>query len=115
MPVPEAYRNAAKALEDANNAFKHEDYSGALTHARKVLEHLGNRSQERRITSFCEERLMPIIGETKSRAVEQSLNVLRDIANTSSHANNFSTDRATATYVIETLAINLRYNSTVLL
>ena len=40
--IPEAYRNAAKALENARNAFNGEDYRGAVKYGREVTEYLEN-------------------------------------------------------------------------
>ncbi len=115
-PVPEAYKNAAKALENARNAFNGEDYRGAVKYGREVTEYLENSclGETKSITSFCKEYLEPVIGETKSKAIDLSLNSTRKITNPGSHANKFLVDRATAAYVIETLALNLRYISTVL-
>jgi len=117
-PIPEVYRNAAKALDNARNAFNAEDYGGAVKHAREVLESLGKISSDGsgRLTSFCKEYLEPSIGETKSHAVDRSLNALRDVINASSHIDPqkpFKIDRNIAAYVIETLALNLRYISTI--
>jgi hypothetical protein len=61
--------------------------------------------------------LEPFVGETKSNAVDRSLNALRDVINASNHIdpqNPFTVDRALAVYVIERLALELRYISTVL-
>jgi hypothetical protein len=118
-PIPEIYRKAAGALDKAQIAYNHEDYRGAVKHAREVLEHLGKISSDGsgRLTSFCKEYLEPFVGETKSNAVERSLNALREVINASSHIDPqkpFIVDRTTAAYVIETLALNLRYISTVL-
>ena len=117
--TPEAYQKAAGALDKARIAFNHEDYRGAMKYGREVLEHLGKSSSDGsgKLTSFCKEHLEPFIGETKSNAVERSLNALREITNASSHTDPqmpFLVDRAIAAYVIETLALNLRYISSVL-
>src|SRR5712692_5019659 len=58
-PVPETYQKAAEALDKAQNALNHEDYRGAVKHAREVLEHLGKISSDGsgRLTSFCKEYL----------------------------------------------------------
>ena len=117
--VPEAYQRAVEALDKARNAFNYEDYRGAMKYGREVLEHLGKSSSDGsgKLTSFCKEHLEPFIGETKSNAVERSLNALREITNASSHTDPqmpFLVDRAIAAYVIETLALNLRYISSVL-
>lgn len=118
-PILDAYKNTAEALDNARQAFDHEDYRSALKYGREVLEHLGKSSSDGsgKLTSFCKEHLEPFIGETKSNAVERSLNALREIINASSHADPqkpFSVDRMIAEYVIETLALNLRYISSVL-
>lgn len=116
-PVPEAYQKAAEALDMARRAFDQEDYRGALKHARDVLDFLAKSSQGKQLTSFCEEYIKPVVGETKSKAIDRSFNALRDIVNAGSHLdphNPFHADRSTATYVIETLALNLRYISSVL-
>ena len=117
--VPQTYQVAADALEKARNAFNHEDYRGAMKYGREVLEYLGKSSSDGsgKLTSFCKEHLEPVVGETKSNAVERSLNALRDITNASSHTDPqkpFLVDRAIAAYVIETFALNLRYISSVL-
>src|SRR5260370_38876426 len=114
--VPEAYRNAAKALDNARNAFNGEDYRGAVKYGREVTEYLENScsGETKSITSFCKEYLEPVIGETKSKAIDLSLNSTRKITNPGSHANSFLVDRTIAAYIIETLALNLRYISTVL-
>jgi hypothetical protein len=57
--------------------------------------------------------LGPVVGETKSNAIDRALNALRDTINASSHAGPFTADRSIAAYVIETLAVNLRYISAV--
>lgn len=118
-PIPDPYKNAAEALDKAQNAFKHEDYRGALKYAREVLEHLGKMSSDgsERLTSFCKEYLEPLIGETKSTTIDRSLNALREVVNAASHTDPqkpFTADRAIADYVIEALALNLRYISNVL-
>jgi hypothetical protein len=113
-PLPEMYKYAAESLEKARNAFEHEDYRAALKYAREVLEHLGKMSSNGsgKLTDFCKEYLEPYVGETKSNAVDRSLNALRDVVNAASHADPqkpFPVDRAITTYVIETLSLNLRY------
>jgi hypothetical protein len=113
-PISDVYKNAAEALDKARNAFNHEDYRGALKYAREVLEQLGKTSSDGsgKITSFCKEHLEPRIGETKSNSVDRSLNALRDIVNAASHTDPqkpFYVDRAIAAYVIEMLALDLRY------
>lgn len=118
-PIPDPYKNAAEVLDKAQNAFKHEDYRGALKYAREVLEHLGKMSSDgsERLTSFCKEYLEPLIGETKSTTIDRSLNALREVVNAASHTDPqklFTADRAIADYVIEALALNLRYISNVL-
>jgi hypothetical protein len=118
-PMLDPYKNAAEALDKAQAAFKHEDYGGALKHAREVLEHLGKMSSDgsEKLTSFCKEYLEPFIGETRSTTIDRSLNALREVVNAASHTDPqkpFKADRAIADYVIETLALNLRYISTVL-
>ncbi len=118
-PAPETYQKATEALEKAQNAFNREDYRGAVKHAREILEHLGKISSDGsgRLTSFCKEYLEPFVGETKSNAVERSLNALREVINATSHVDPqkpFVVDRAIAAYVIETLALNLRYISAAL-
>lgn len=112
--VPEAYQRAAEALDMARRAFNSEDYRGAVKYGRDVLDYLGNASQSRQITTFCKEHLEPLIGKRKSRAVDRSLNALRDMTNMASHIGPFVADRAIAAYIIETLALNLRYISAVL-
>lgn len=115
-PIPETYQKAADALDMARRAFEQEDYRGAAKHARDVLEFFAKSSQGGQITTFCNESLEPFIGGTKSKAIDRSLNAVRDIVNASSHLdpkNPFVLDRATAAYVIETLALNLRYISAV--
>ena len=118
-PILDTYKNAAEALDNARQAFDHEDHRSALKYGREVLELLGKSSSDGsgKLTSFCREHLEPFIGETKSNAVERSLNNLREITNASSHTDPqkpFLVDRAIASYVIETLALNLRYISSVL-
>jgi len=115
-PLPEAYKNAAKALVNAQSAFSRDDYRAAVKYGREVTEHLQNScsGDSKSITNFCSEFLEPIIGESKSKAVDASLNGTRKITNSGSHANTFLADRATAAYLIETLALNLRYISAVL-
>ncbi|SRR5579875_223110 len=118
-PLPQMYKYAAESLDKARNAFEHEDYRAALKYAREVLEHLGKLSADGsgRLTNFCKEYLEPFVGETKSNAIERSLNGLRDIVNAASHAdpqNPFLVDRAITTYVVETLSLSLRYTATVL-
>ena len=66
-----------------------------------------------RLTTFCQEHLEPIVGETKPHAIDRSLNALREMTSASSHANPFIADRPIAAYIIETLALNLRYISSV--
>jgi hypothetical protein len=112
--VPEAYQRAAEALDMARNAFNQEDYRGAVKYAREVLEYLGNCSQGKQVTTFCKEFLEPTVGRRKSRMIDRSLNALRDMTNMASHIGPFVADRAIAAYVIETLALNLRYISAVL-
>jgi hypothetical protein len=114
--APQAYQRAAEALNMARHAFDQEDYRAAVKHAREVLEHLGNTSSDGsgKLTSFCKEYLEPRVGETKSYAIDRSLNALREMTSASSHANPFKADRAIAAYIIETLALNLRYISAVL-
>lgn len=114
--VPQAYQRAAEALNMARHAFDQEDYPAAVKHAREVLEHLGNTSSDGsgKLTSFCKEYLEPRVGETKSYAIDRSLNALREMTSAGSHANSFIADRAIAAYIIETLALNLRYISAVL-
>lgn len=115
-PVSEVYQKAAEALDMARKAFDQEDYRGALKHAREVLEQLGKRSSDGKITSFCKEYLEPFVGNTKSSAVDRSLNALRDVVNAASHTDPqkpFVVDRDIAMYVIEMLALNLRYISTI--
>ena len=111
--VPQAYQRAAEALNVARHAFDQEDYRAAVKHAREVLEHLGNTSSDGsgKLTSFCKEYLEPRVGETKSYAIDRSLNALREMTSASSHANPFIADRAIAAYIIETIALNLRYIS----
>ncbi len=115
-PIPEAFRNAARALDNARNAFNREDYRAAVKYGREVTEHLENSSsgQTKSITNFCKEFLEPVVGKTKSKAIDLSLNSTRRITNPGSHANDFLVDRTIAAYLIETLALNLRYISTVL-
>ncbi len=118
-PVSEIYQKAAEALDKARNAFNHEDYRDAVKYGREVLEHLGKSSSDGsgKLTSFCKEHLEPFVGETKSNAVERSLNALREVINASSHIDPqkpFIVDRAIAAYVVETLALNLRYISSFL-
>lgn len=117
-PLPEIYKHAVESLDKARNAFEHEDYRAALKYAREVLEYLGKMSADGsgRLTSFCKEYVEPFVGETKSHTIERSLNALREIANASSHVSPqtpFVADRATTAYVIESLALNLRYISAV--
>lgn len=112
--IPEAYKMAAEALDKARNAFNHEDYRSAMKYGREVLERLAESVSDKKISTLCKEQLEPVIGETKSHTVDGSLNILRDITNAASHASDFLADRATASYVIETLALNLRYISSVL-
>jgi len=112
--ISETYPMAVEALEKARSAFNHEDYRGTLKYGREVLEHLGNSSSDKSISTFCKEYLEPVVGETKSQAIDASLNILRRMTSASSHANTFSADRNIAAYVIETLALNLRYISSVL-
>jgi hypothetical protein len=118
-PVSEIYQKATEALDKARNAFNHEDYRDAVKYGREVLEHLGKSSSDGsgKLTSFCKEHLEPFVGETKSNAVERSLNALREVINASSHIDPqkpFIVDRAIAAYVVETLALNLRYISSFL-
>ena len=115
-PIPEVYINAAKALDNARKAFNGEDYRGAVKYGREVTEYLEKScsGETKSITSFCKEYLEPVIGKTKSKAIDLSLNSTRRITNPGSHANDFLVDRTIAAYVIETLALNLRYISTVL-
>ena len=115
-PTPEAYKNAAKALDNARNAFNGEDYRGAVKYGREVTEYLEKScsGETKSITVFCKEYLEPVIGETKSKAIDLSLNSTRRITSPGSHANDFLIDRTIAAYVIETLALNLRYISAVL-
>jgi len=113
-PIPDLYKNAAESLDKARNAFNHEDYRGSLKYAREVLEHLGKLSSDgsEKLASFCKEYLEPRIGETKSNSVDRSLNALREVVNAASHTDPqkpFNVDRAIAAYVIEMLALNLRY------
>jgi hypothetical protein len=112
-PVPEQYKQAAAALDAARNAFEHEDYRAVLKYGREVLEYLGNLVADGKLTTFCGEKLKPVVGETKANAIDRGLNALRDIVNASSHANAFTADRAIAAYIIESLAIQLRYISAV--
>jgi hypothetical protein len=115
--VSEVYRQAAEALDQARQAFVQEDYRGAIRHARDVLEYLAKSSQGGQITAFCKEHLEPLVGETKSKAIDRSLNALRDIVNAGSHLDPqkpFTADRAVAAYVIETLTVNLQYISSAL-
>jgi hypothetical protein len=116
-PIPELYKNAVEALDKARDAFNHDDYRGAVKHSRDVLDYLAKSSQGGQLTTFCDENIKPVAGETKSKAIDRSLNALREIVNAGSHLDPkapFPVDRATATYVIETLALNLRYISTIL-
>lgn len=115
-PLPEAYKNAVKALANAQNAFSQDDYRSAVKYGREVTEYLQNScsGDSKSITSFCSEFLEPVIGESKSKAVEAALNGTRRITSPGSHANTFLVDRVTAAYLIETLALNLRYISAVL-
>jgi len=117
--VSEVYGKAVDALDLARQAFTQDDYRGAIKHSREVLEYLGKSSSDGsgKLTSFCKEHLEPFVGVTKSNAVERSLNALREVINASAHVDPqkpFIVDRAIATYVIETLALNLRYISAVL-
>ena len=115
-PIPEAYQKAAEALDMARRAFDQEDYRGAVRNGREVLEQLGKRSSDGKITSFCKEYLEPFVGNTKSSAIDRSLNALRDVVNAASHTDPqkpFIVDRDIAMYVIEMLALNLRYISTI--
>ena len=115
--VPQAYQRAAETLDMARRAFEQEDYRGAAKHARDVLDYLAKSSQGKQLTSFCDEYIKPFAGETRSRAIDRSLNAVREIANAGSHLDPnkpFTVDRATAAYLIETLALNLRYISAVL-
>lgn len=112
--MPEAYQKAVEALDKARNAFNHEDYRGAMKYGREVLEHIAESTADKKISTWCKERLEPIIGKTKSQVIDGALNILRDLTSAASHANDFSVDRAIAFYVIETLALNLRYISSVL-
>lgn len=113
-PVPGAYQKAAEALDMSRKAFEQEDYRGAVKYGREVLEHLGNSDSDKSISTFCKEHLEPVVGETKSQAIDGSLNVLRRVTSASSHANRFVADKTIAAYVIETLALNLRYISSVI-
>ncbi len=113
-PTPEAYQKAAAALDMARKAFDHEDYRGSIKYGREVLDYLGNTSQGKQIATFCKEHLEPVVGKRKSRMIDRSLNALRDMTNMASHIGPFVADRAIAAYVIETLALHLRYISSVL-
>jgi hypothetical protein len=115
-PMPEAYRGAVEALDQAQRAFGQEDYRGAVRYGREVLEHLGQSSSDgsRQLSSFCKEYLEPIIGETKAQAIDSSLGSVRRMTNASSHVNGFHADRATAAFVLETLTLNLRYIAAIL-
>jgi len=115
-PVPDIFKQAVEALEQARKSFEHEDYRGAIKHARDVLEYLGSTGSDesKQLSVFCKEYLEPVVGETKSLAVDTSLASMRRITNAASHVNRFLADRATSVYVIETLALNLRYIATVL-
>ncbi len=116
-PLPDAYKNAAEALDAAQRAFDQEDYRGAVKHARDVLDYVAKSSQGGQITSFCKEYIEPLVGGTKSQAIDRSLNALREVVNAGSHLDPtkpFVVDRNIAAYVIETLALNLRYISSVL-
>ena len=115
-PVPDLFKQAIEALEQARKSFEHEDYRGAIKHARDVLEHLGSTGSDesRQLSVFCKEYLEPVVGESKALAVDTSLASVRRITNAASHVNHFLADRATAVYVIETLALNLRYIAAVL-
>lgn len=115
-PIPDLFKQAVEALEQARKSFDHEDYRGAIKHARDVLEHLGSigSDESRQLSVFCKEYLEPVVGETKSLAVDTSLASVRRITNAASHVNRFLADRAIAFYVIETLALNLRYIASVL-
>lgn len=112
-PVPDAYKQAVASLDAARKAFEHEDYRAVLKQGRDVLEHLGKLAPDGKLTTFCQEQLEPVVGKTKSQAIDRALNGLRDIVNASSHANTFTADRAIAAFVVETLAIQLRYISAV--
>src|SRR5262249_40696139 len=111
------YLQAVEALDQSRQAFVQEDYRGAIRHSRDVLEYIAKSSQGGQITSFCNEHLAPLIGETKSKAIDRSLNAMREIINAGSHYDPqtpFTIDRAVAAYVIESLAVDLRYISSVL-
>lgn len=115
--IPEAYQKAAEAIDMARRAFEQEDYRAATRHARDVLEYLAKSSQGGQITTFCDEYIKPVVGETKSKAIDRSFNAIRDIVNAGSHIDPqrpFMVERAIAAYVIETLALNLRYISSTL-
>jgi hypothetical protein len=112
-PVPDAYQKAVASLNAARQAFEHEDYRSAAKHAREVLEYVGQLGSDGKLTTYCTEKLEPVVGETKSKAIDRVLNALRDTINASSHAGRFIADRSIASYVIETLAVNLRYISSV--
>jgi hypothetical protein len=114
-PVAEAYQKAAASLDVSRQAFEHEDYPSAVKYAREVLEYLGQLGSDGKLTTYCKEKLEPVVGETKSKAIDRALNALRDTINASSHAGSFTADRCIASYVIETLAVNLRYISSVTL
>jgi hypothetical protein len=114
--VSEVYLQAVEALDQARQAFAQEDYRGAIRHTRDVLEYFATSSQGGQITAFCNEHLAPLIGEIKSKSIDRSLNAMREIINAGSHFDPqkpFTTDRALAAYVIETLAVNLRFISSV--
>jgi len=112
-PVPAPFQHAVVSLDAARKAFEHEDYRAVLKHGRDVLEHLGKQAADGKLTTFCQEQLEPVVGKTKSQVIDRVLNGLRDVLNAGSHANVFAPDRAIAAYVIETLAIQLRYLSAV--
>ena len=113
-PIPEAYQKAAEALDMARKAFEQEDYRGAIKYGREVLEHLGNTTSDKRINTFCKEYLESRVGETKSQTVEGTLKILYSLTSAGSHANSFVADRSIAAYVVEALALNLRYISSVI-
>lgn len=113
-PLPPEYEAAAQALTAAQQAFLYNDFRGTLKSARDVLQHLGNQAPDGRLSTFCHDTLLPIIGETKANMLDRALNALRDVVNAASHPNAFVPDRPTAAYVLESLATILRYLATLL-
>jgi HEPN domain-containing protein len=121
VPLPqhptasEELKEAIQYLEQARDSLKHEKYKPAVQHCRQAKEVLIKRSG-----GALKDLLVPLIGNTKTKAVDDTLLAFKDLYEASSHAPRPNEERVEftrddAAFAVNSLTFILDYLSHVLI